>query len=96
MKRRIATEALELLERAAELVRSLNDPGLNAYVLADLEGRDGPGGYPWTFARDHLRDYARELPCCEECASCIEEWRLRQSATRCCGDCYRCPKCEEE
>lgn len=53
----IAAEALELLDQAAELVRSLNDPRLRAYVQAELEGNKGPAGYMGMFARDYLDEY---------------------------------------
>ena len=43
-------EVLAHFDRAAELLRGLGDPRVDAYCLAPLEGRGG--GWMGTFARD--------------------------------------------
>lgn len=52
-RRDILEQALDHLGEAAELVRSLGDPLLDAYVLPQLEGQEGR--WLGEHAIDHLR-----------------------------------------
>lgn len=54
-------EVLVHLDEAAELVRTLRDPRLDAYVLAELEGSHGPAGYLGKFARDYVEDALEDI-----------------------------------
>lgn len=51
-------EVLELLAAAADLVRRLDDPNLNAYVLPELEGSDG--GWLGKGAVDYVREASED------------------------------------
>jgi hypothetical protein len=48
----ILEEVLEKMDECAEMLRRLNDPRIEAYCLADFEGRDR--GWLGEFVRDIL------------------------------------------
>jgi len=50
----ILEEVLEKMDECAELLRRLNDPRIEAYCLADFEGRER--GWLGTFVRDILEE----------------------------------------
>jgi len=50
----ILEEVLEKMDECAEMLRRLNDPRIEAYCLADFEGRDH--GWLGTFVRDILEE----------------------------------------
>jgi hypothetical protein len=50
----ILEEVLEKMSECAELLRRLNDPRIEAYCLADFEGRER--GWLGTFVRDILEE----------------------------------------
>jgi hypothetical protein len=50
----ILEEVLEKMDECASLVRRLNDPRIEAYCLADFEGRER--GWLGTFVRDILEE----------------------------------------
>ena len=54
----ILEEVLEKMDECAEMLRRLNDPRIEAYCLADFEGREG--GWLGTFVRDILEEALRE------------------------------------
>lgn len=47
-------EILIMMDEAAETLRRLDDPRINAYVLAEFEGKNR--GWLGTFARDYLEE----------------------------------------
>ena len=50
----ILEEVLEKMSECAEMLRRLNDPRIEAYCLADFEGRES--GWLGTFVRDILEE----------------------------------------
>jgi hypothetical protein len=50
----ILEEVLEKMDECAELLRRLKDPRIEAYCLADFEGRER--GWLGTFVRDILEE----------------------------------------
>ena len=50
----ILEEVLEKMDECATLLRRLNDPRIEAYCLADFEGRER--GWLGTFVRDILEE----------------------------------------
>ena len=50
---------LELMDEAAEILRSLNDPRIDAYCLADFEG--SARGWLGRFVRDVLEERLQAL-----------------------------------
>jgi hypothetical protein len=50
----ILEEVLEKMDECARLLRRLNDPRIEAYCLADFEGRER--GWLGTFVRDILEE----------------------------------------
>jgi len=50
----ILEEVLEKMSECADLLRRLNDPRIEAYCLADFEGRER--GWLGTFVRDILEE----------------------------------------
>ena len=50
----ILEEVLEKMSDCAEMLRRLNDPRIEAYCLADFEGRER--GWLGTFVRDILEE----------------------------------------
>ena len=50
----ILEEVLKKMDECAELLRRLNDPRIQAYCLADFEGRER--GWLGTFVRDILEE----------------------------------------
>ena len=50
---------LELMDEAAEILRSLNDPRIDAYCLADFEGSSR--GWLGRFVRDVLEERLQAL-----------------------------------
>jgi hypothetical protein len=50
----ILEEVLEKMDECADLLRRLNDPRIEAYCLADFEGRER--GWLGTFVRDILEE----------------------------------------
>ena len=50
----VLEEILEKMDECARLVRQLGDPRIEAYCLADFEGREG--GWLGTFVRDILEE----------------------------------------
>ena len=50
----ILEEVLEKMSECAEMLRRLNDPRIEAYCLADFEGRER--GWLGTFVRDILEE----------------------------------------
>ena len=50
----ILEEVLEKMDECADMLRRLNDPRIEAYCLADFEGRDR--GWLGTFVRDILEE----------------------------------------
>jgi hypothetical protein len=50
----ILEEVLEKMDECAEMLRRLNDPRIEAYCLADFEGRNR--GWLGTFVRDILEE----------------------------------------
>ena len=48
----VLEEVLEKMDECARLLRRLGDPRIDAYCLADFEGREG--GWLGTFVRDIL------------------------------------------
>ena len=50
----ILEEVLEKMDECAEMLRRLNDPRIEAYCLADFEGRER--GWLGTFVRDILEE----------------------------------------
>jgi len=53
----ILEEVLEKMDECADLLRRLNDPRIEAYCLADFEGRER--GWLGTFVRDILEEELR-------------------------------------
>jgi len=53
----ILEEVLEKMSECADLLRRLNDPRIEAYCLADFEGRER--GWLGTFVRDILEEELR-------------------------------------
>ena len=53
----ILEEVLEKMDECAALLRRLNDPRIEAYCLADFEGRER--GWLGTFVRDILEEELR-------------------------------------
>jgi hypothetical protein len=53
----ILEEVLEKMSECADLLRRLNDPRIQAYCLADFEGRER--GWLGTFVRDILEEELR-------------------------------------
>ena len=53
----ILEEVLEKMDECARLLRQLNDPRIEAYCLADFEGRER--GWLGTFVRDILEEELR-------------------------------------
>ena len=53
----ILEEVLEKMSECAEMLRRLNDPRIEAYCLADFEGRER--GWLGTFVRDILEEELR-------------------------------------
>ncbi len=51
-------EVLGLMDECAQKLRSLHNPRIDAYCLADFEGRNG--GWLGTFVRDHIEEELRE------------------------------------
>ena len=54
----ILEEVLEKMSECAGLLRRLNDPRIEAYCLADFEGRER--GWLGTFVRDILEEALQE------------------------------------
>ena len=50
----ILEEVLEKMDECADMLRRLNDPRIQAYCLADFEGRER--GWLGTFVRDILEE----------------------------------------
>ena len=50
----ILEEVLEKMDECADMLRRLNDPRIEAYCLADFEGRER--GWLGTFVRDILEE----------------------------------------
>jgi len=55
---------LELMDEAAEILRSLDDPRINAYCLADFEG--STRGWLGRFVRDVLEERLQALKADDE------------------------------
>ena len=55
----VLEEVLEKMDDCARLLRSLQDPYIEAYCLADFEGREG--GWLGKFVRDILEEQLQEL-----------------------------------
>jgi hypothetical protein len=53
----ILEEVLEKMDECADMLRRLNDPRIQAYCLADFEGRER--GWLGTFVRDILEEELR-------------------------------------
>jgi hypothetical protein len=53
----ILEEVLEKMDECADMLRRLNDPRIEAYCLADFEGRER--GWLGTFVRDILEEELR-------------------------------------
>jgi len=53
-KAEVLEEVLEKMDECARLLRSLGDPRIEAYCLADFEGREG--GWLGHFVRDILEE----------------------------------------
>ena len=53
----ILEEVLEKMDECADLLRRLHDPRIEAYCLADFEGRER--GWLGTFVRDILEEELR-------------------------------------
>ena len=53
----ILEEVLEKMDECADLLRRLTDPRIEAYCLADFEGRER--GWLGTFVRDILEEVLR-------------------------------------
>jgi hypothetical protein len=53
----ILEEVLDKMSECADLLRRLNDPRIQAYCLADFEGRER--GWLGTFVRDILEEELR-------------------------------------
>ena len=53
----ILEEVLEKMDECAAMLRRLNDPRIEAYCLADFEGRER--GWLGTFVRDILEEELR-------------------------------------
>jgi len=51
-------EVLGMMDECAAKLRSLHNPRIDAYCLADFEGRDG--GWLGTFVRDYIETELRE------------------------------------
>ncbi len=68
-------EVLSLMDECAAKLRSLHNPRIDAYCLADFEGKDG--GWLGTFARDYieteLQQARRELEGGEAEAECARD-----------------------
>ena len=52
-------EVLEMMDECAAKLRSLHNPHIDAYCLADFEGRDG--GWLGTFVRDYIETELQQL-----------------------------------
>ena len=61
----ILEEVLEKMDECSELLRHLNDPQIEAYCLADFEGRER--GWLGKFVRDILEEALKEAREGPEC-----------------------------
>jgi hypothetical protein len=52
-------EVLEMMDECAARLRSLRNPRIDAYCLADFEGRER--GWLGTFVRDYIEEELREM-----------------------------------
>ncbi len=52
-------EVLAMMDECAAKLRSLRNARIDAYCLADFQGRNG--GWLGTFVRDHIEEELREL-----------------------------------
>jgi hypothetical protein len=52
-------EVLEMMDECAARLRSLHNPRIDAYCLADFEGKEG--GWLGKFVRDYIEEELREM-----------------------------------